>query len=85
MTITMMMVAAIMVMVIGAGLIVLNHLLQMKKEQMIMESIKTRVIPELEACTFRMMDKMFDVIPDKCVEMTKKMMKAQYEIDEDED
>ena len=73
----------IMAAVIGAGLIVLHHLLGRKDKQVMMEQFKKEVIPELEAMTYRMLDKSMDMIPDKMMDMTKKMLKAQKEFEED--
>lgn len=85
MAMTMVMVFMVVFMVggIGGGLVLLHHLLEKQDKQEEMEQIKTKVLPELEAMTYRMLDKSFDMIPDKCVEMTKKMMKAQKEFEED--
>lgn len=84
MTIVMVFMVVSMVGGIGGGLMILDHLLEKQDKQVEMEQIKTQVLPELEAMTYRMLDKTFDMIPDKCVEMTKKMLKAQKEF-EDED
>ena len=84
MTMVMVMMVAFMVAAISGGLVLLHHMLGRQDKQVTMEQIKTQVIPELEAMTYRMLDKSFDMIPDKCVEMTKKMLKAQKEF-EDED
>lgn len=85
MTMVMVIMVTLMVAVIGTGLVVLHHLLGRKDRQVMMDQLKKDVIPELEAMTYRMLDKTMDMIPEKTVEMTKKMMKAQYEFDEDED
>ena len=84
MTMVMVMMATILVAAIGAGLIVLHHMLGRKDKQVTMEEIKKDVIPELEAMTYRMLDKTMDMIPDKTVEMTKKMLKAQQEFEEED-
>lgn len=85
MTMVMVIMVTLMVAVIGTGLVALHHLLGRKDRQVMMDQLKKDVIPELEAMTYRMLDKTMDMIPEKTVEMTKKMMKAQYEFDEDED
>ena len=83
MTMVMVMMVTLMVAVIGAGLVVLHHMLGRKDKQVTMDQLKKDVIPELESMTYRMLDKTMDMIPDKTVEMTKKMMKAQKEFEED--
>lgn len=83
MTMVMVMMVTIMVAVIGAGLIVLHHLLGRKDKQVMMEQVRKEVIPEMEAMTYRMLDKSMDMIPDKMMDMTKKMLKAQKEFEED--
>lgn len=84
MTMVMVMMVTLMVAAIGAGLVVLHHLLERKDKQVAMDQLKKEVIPELEAMTYRMLDKTMDMIPDKTVEMTKKMLKAQKEIEEED-
>lgn len=83
MTMVMVMMVTIMVAAICAGLMVLHHLLERKDKQVMMEQIKKDVIPELEEMTFRMLDRSMDMIPEKMVDMTKKMLKAQKEFEED--
>lgn len=83
MTMVMVMMVALMVAVIGAGLVALHHMLGRKDKQVTMDQLKKDVIPELEAMTYRMLDKTMDMIPDKTVEMTKKMLKIQKEFEED--
>lgn len=83
MTMVMVMMVTLMVAVICAGLIVLHHLLERKDKQVMMEQVRKDVIPELEAMTYRMLDKSMDMIPDKMMDMTKKMLKAQKEFEED--
>ena len=68
--------------IIGAGLIVLQHLLKKREKADTMESIRTIVIPAMEEMTLDMMDKSMDMIPDKSVVMLKKMLKAQQEFEE---
>ena len=68
---------------IGIGLIAFHHLLKRKDGQMTMDQIKEKVIPELEQMTYRMLDKTMDELPDKCIEMTKRMIKAQKEFEDD--
>lgn len=82
MTMVMVIMVVFMVAVIGAGLVVLHHLLERKDKQLMMEQIEKRMIPEMEAMTYRMLDKSFDMIPEKCVEMTKKMLEAQKEFEQ---
>ena len=84
MTMVMVMMATFMVAAIGAGLVVLHHLLGRRDKEVTMDQLKKDVIPELETMTYRMLDKSMDMIPDKMVDMTKKMLKAQKEF-EDED
>ena len=85
MTMVMMMVmmVTLMVAVIGAGLVVLHHMLERKDKQVMMDQLKKEVIPELEEMTFRMLDRSMDMIPDKMVDMTKKMLEVQKEFEED--
>lgn len=82
-TMVMVMMVTIMAAAIGAGLVILHHSLARKDKQVTMEEIKRNVIPELESMTYRMLDKSFDMIPDKCVDMTKKMLKAQKEFEDE--
>lgn len=82
MTMVMVVMVVFMVAVIGAGLVVLHHLLERKDKQLMMEQIEKRMIPEMEAMTYRMLDKSFDMIPEKCVEMAKKMLEAQKEFEQ---
>lgn len=84
MTMVMVMMVALMVAVIGAGLVVLHHMLGRKDKQVTMDQLKKDVIPELEAMTYRMLDKTMDMIPDKMMDMTKKMLKAQKEFEEED-
>ena len=84
MTMVMVMMVVFMVAAIGAGLVILHHMLGRKDKQVTMEEIKNSVIPELETMTYRMLDKTMDMIPDKTVEMTKKMLKAQKEFEEED-
>ena len=84
MTMVMVMMVVFMVAAIGAGLVILHHMLGRKDKQVTMEEIKNSVIPELEAMTYRMLDKTMDMIPDKTVEMTKKMLKVQKEFEEED-
>ena len=83
MTMVMVMMVTLMVAVIGAGLVVLHHMLGRKDKQVTMDQLKKDVIPELEEMTFRMLDRSMDMIPDKMVDMTKKMLEAQKEFEED--
>ena len=69
---------------IGASLVALHHLLARKDKQVTFEQLKTQVIPELESMTIRMMDKTMDMLPEKCIDLTKKMLKAQREFEEEE-
>ena len=69
--------------VIGLGLIAFHHILKKKEREMTMDQIKNKVIPELEAMTYRMLDKTMNDLPEKCVEMTKKMIKAQNELEDE--
>lgn len=84
MTMVMVMMVTLMVAVIGAGLVVLHHMLGRKDKQVTMDQLKKDVIPELEAMTYRMLDKTMDMIPDKMMDMTKKMLKAQKEFEEED-
>lgn len=63
---------------ITAGAIALHHAFKGKEQRVAMDKIKTEVIPELEQMTKRMMTETMDLVMDKSVEMTKKMMEAQY-------
>ena len=83
MTMMMVMMVTLTVAVIGAGLMVLHHMLERKDKQVMMDQLKKEVIPELEEMTFRMLDRSMDMIPDKMVDMTKKLLKAQKEFEED--
>ena len=83
MVMVMVMMVTIMVSVIGAGLIVLHHLLGRKDKQMMMEQFRKEAIPELEEMTYRMLDRSMDMLPDKMMDMTKKMLKAQKDFEED--
>lgn len=83
MTMMMVMFGLIGIGVIGAILIVLHHLLARKDKQMVMDAIKTTVIPELEKMTMDMMEKSMDIIPDKIGDMTKKMLQVQKELEEE--
>lgn len=78
-TLVMVFVGLIMVGMIGAGLIVLNHLLKNKERQAAMEAVKTTVLPEMESMTNRMLEKCMDTAFSKTIEMTKKMMETQYD------
>lgn len=69
---------------IGASLVALHHLLERKDKQVTFEQLKTQVIPELESMTMRMMDKTMDMLPEKCIDLTKKMLKVQKEFEEEE-
>lgn len=82
-TMVMVMMVTIMVAAIGAGLVILHHSLARKDKQVTMEEIKRNVIPELESMTYRMLDKSMDMIPDKTVDMMKKMLKAQKEFEDE--
>ncbi len=82
-TLVMAMMGIMMIGMIGAGLIALHHLLNRKDKQMELETIKTIVIPELEKITLDMMEKSMDMIPDKITDMTKKMLKAQKEMEDE--
>lgn len=82
-TVVMVFMGLVMVGVIGAGLVVLHHLLKKKEEQAKMDALKSTVIPELERMTLDMMNKMFDIIPEKTVEMTKSFMKVQKELEDE--
>lgn len=84
MTMVMVMMVTLMVAAIGAGLVVLHHMLGRKDKQVTMDQLKKEVIPELEEMTFRMLDRSMDMIPDKMVDMTKKMLKAQKEFEEED-
>lgn len=79
MTLVLAFMGLIMVGMIGAGLIVLNHLLKNKERQAAMEMVRTTVIPELESMTNRMLEKSMDMAFNKTAEMTKKMMETQYD------
>lgn len=83
MTMMMVMFGLVGIGVIGAILIVLHHLLARKDKQMVMDAIKTTVIPELEKMTMDMMEKSMDIIPDKIGDMTKKMLQVQKELEEE--
>lgn len=82
-TVVMVFMGLVMVSVIGAGLVILHHLLKKKEEQAKMDALKSTVIPELERMTLDMMNKMFDIIPEKTVEMTKSFMKVQKELEDE--
>ena len=82
-TVVMVFMGLVMVGVIGAGLVLLHHLLKKKEEQAKMDALKSTVIPELERMTLDMMNKMFDIIPEKTVEMTKSFMKVQKELEDE--
>lgn len=84
MTMMMVMMVTLMVAVIGAGLMVLHHMLERKDKQVMMDQLKKEVLPELEEMTFRMLDRSMDMIPDKMMDMTKKMLKAQKEFEEED-
>ena len=84
MTMVMVMMVIFMVAVIGAGLVILHHMLERRDKQVMMEQFKKDVIPELEAMTYRMLDKSMDILPDKMVEMTKKLLKAQKEFEQED-
>lgn len=83
MTMLVVMMVVLMVAAISAGLVVLHHMLERKDKQVTMDQLKKEVIPELEEMTLRMLDRSMDMIPDKMVDMTKKMLKAQKEFEED--
>ena len=83
MTMVMVMMVTLMVAVIGAGLVVLHHMLERRDQQAMTDRLKKEVIPELEEMTFRMLDRSMDMIPDKMVDMTKKMLKAQKEFEDE--
>ena len=82
-TVVMVFMGLVMVGMIGAGLVILHHLLKKKEEQAKMDALKSTVIPELERMTLDMMNKMFDIIPEKTVEMTKSFMKVQKELEDE--
>lgn len=78
MTLVLVFMGLIMVGMIGAGLIALNHLLKNKERQAAMEAIKTTVLPEMEAMTNRMLEKCMDTAFEKTIDMTKKMTESMY-------
>ena len=76
---TLVMVVVMGIMMIGmitAGLVALHHLLKKKEQQAMMAAIKAEVIPEIESMTSRMLTNSMDMIMNKSMEITKKMMET---------
>lgn len=61
------------------GLMFLRHALKKRETAYTMETIKTTVIPELEAMTSRMLENSMDMVVNKSVEVAKKMTEAQFD------
>lgn len=68
--------------IVGAGLIVLNYLLAKKKQEEVFKGVKEAVIPEFESMTKRMLADSMDLVMEKSIAMTKKMMNGSLEDDD---
>ena len=65
--------------VVGAGLILMNYFLKKKGTENYFKGFKTAVIPEVESMTKRIMNDSMDLVMNKTVEMTKKMMGSDFD------
>lgn len=61
------------------GAILLHHSLKGKEQAEMMDQITTKMYPELEQMTSRMIERTVDSTCNKMVEMTKELNKIQYE------
>ena len=67
---------------VAAGIVILHHVLKKWGTERAVESMKTKVLPEVEAMTTRMFNNMVDQTMDKTVKMVEKMTeeaKKQYD------
>lgn len=68
---------------IGAGLVILHHLLKKKEAQAMAEAFKTTMIPEIKKMTMDMLKESMEIIPDMTIDMTKKFLKVQKEMEDE--
>ncbi len=66
---------------VGAGLILMNYFLKKKGTENYFNGFKAAIIPEVEGMTKRIMNDSMDLVMDKTVEMTKKMMASNFNED----